>query len=128
VPLVSARDLEADAASGFLRGSVARGLLRATRNWPRGAAPSDVHRPLRGGVPVLLVAGEYDPATPPSFALRIAASLGNARVLVFPGGAHSANNFDGLDAIMTQFVVSADPHTIDVSAVAANRPVPLFGD
>jgi pimeloyl-ACP methyl ester carboxylesterase len=128
VPLITSRDLDADAASGFLRGAVARGMLVATRNWPRGAAPTNVLRPLRSNVPVLLVAGETDPATPPEFARRIAATLENSRVLVFPGGAHSANNFDGLDRIMAQFIATADLTAIDTSAVTANRPVALVGD
>jgi pimeloyl-ACP methyl ester carboxylesterase len=128
VPQIAPADLEADRVAGFLRGAVADRLIEATANWPRGAAPRDLYQPLRSDIPTLLVAGELDPATPPEFAYRTAATLTRARVLVFPGGSHSANNFTGLAEIMYAFVETADPQAIDISAVAANRPLPLVAE
>ena len=126
LPRVSARDLEADARSGFLKGAVARGLVEAAGLWPRGVAPDDLYEPLTGRIPVLLVAGELDPATPPDFAHHIAASLDNARVVVFAGGSHSGENFIGLDAMMRAFIATPDPRALDVSAAESNRPLPLI--
>ena len=118
----------AEARAGFLKDAVTRGLLEAVRDWPRGEAPSDLYAPLEGNVPVLLVSGDLDPATPPEFARRIADGLSNARVVIFGGGAHSANNFIGLDGIMSAFVDTADPAAIDVTAAETNRPLPLVRD
>jgi pimeloyl-ACP methyl ester carboxylesterase len=126
LPRVDALALAADAEAGFLRGAVARGFVEAAGLWPRGAAPDDLYRPLRGAIPVLLVAGELDPATPPDFARRIAANLDNARVVVFTGGAHSGENFTGLDAMMAAFIAAPDPMALDISAARNNRPLPLI--
>lgn len=128
IPRIRAGDLESDSKSGFLRGAVARGLVQAARAWPRGAAPDDLYAPLTGKMPVLLVAGELDPATPPDFARRIAARLDNARVVVFAGGSHSAENFTGLDAMMHAFITKPDPRALEVSAAQTNRPLPLHED
>lgn len=125
LPRIRPRDLEADAGSGFLRGAVAHGLVETARLWPRGDAPDDLYEPLRGRIPVLLVAGELDPAAPPDFARTIAATLDNARVVVFPGGSHSGENFAGLDTMMQAFITTADLARLDVSAVESNRPLPL---
>lgn len=124
-PFVSERDLSEDAQSGFLRGAVARGMMAAVRGWPAARAPRDLREPLRGDVPTLLIAGAFDPATPPDFAYAIAAGLSRARVVVFPGGSHSAENFDGLNEIMTRFVEVADASRLDLSAATENKPVAL---
>ena len=124
-PRVTDDLLERDARAGFLRGAVARGMMTAAAEWPHAAVPSDVYDVLEGDTPTLLVAGMFDPATPPSFADAIAAHLSHARVIIFPGGAHSANNFDGLGGIMEQFVRSARVDGLDLSAVEENQPLPL---
>lgn len=117
--------LRADAEAGFLRGAVARGMMEAAAEWPRADLPDDVHRFLSDDTPTLIVAGEFDPATPPPFAEEIAGHLSNARVVVFPGGAHSANNFVGLDGIMEEFVRTARVDDLDLTAAVENRPLPL---
>lgn len=125
VPRITASNMARDRRSGFLRGAVAEGLLLATAGWPRAPVPPDVLAPLRSPVPTLLIAGRFDPATPPAFAHSIARGLPRSKVLVFRGGSHSGENFTGLDAIMTQFVSSGDIRILDTSAVDANRPVRL---
>jgi pimeloyl-ACP methyl ester carboxylesterase len=124
-PRVTEQMLEADAEAGFLRGAVARGMMEAAGEWPRADVPDDVHRFMDGDTPTLIVAGEFDPATPPPFAEEIARHLPNARVVVFPGGAHSANNFGGLDGIMEEFVRTARVDGLDLTAAVENRPLPL---
>jgi pimeloyl-ACP methyl ester carboxylesterase len=124
-PRVTDELLEQDTRAGFLRGAVARGMMTAAAEWPAADVPSDVYEYLEGDVPTLLVAGVFDPATPPAFAEEIAAHLSNALVVVFPGGAHSANNFGGLGGIMEQFVRTGSVDDLDLSAARDNRPLPL---
>ena len=75
---------------------------------------------------ILVKIGDYRSA-PPAFAEEIAAHLSNALVVVFPGGAHSANNFDGLGGIMEQFVQTGSVDDLDLSTARDNRPLPLVG-
>ena len=124
-PRVTDAMLREDERSGFLRGAVARGMMRTAAEWPRAEVAGDVHEFLEGDTPTLIVTGEFDPATPPPFAEEIADRLSNARVVVFPGGAHSANNFGGLGRIMEEFVRTARVDDLDLSAVRDNRPLPL---
>ncbi|MDX1577640.1 MAG: alpha/beta fold hydrolase [Gemmatimonadota bacterium] len=124
-PRVDEDDLERDAEAGFLRGAVARGMMAATADWPAAEVPPDLYEPLEGDIPTLLVTGAFDPATPPAFAEEIAGHLSNAEVVLFPGGAHSANNFDGLGGIMEAFVEAGSLDGLDLSAARENRPLPL---
>ena len=49
--------------------------------------PSEIE-PVRSGMPVLLISGHFDPATPPAFARQVAANLGHATLLEFPTQGH----------------------------------------
>jgi pimeloyl-ACP methyl ester carboxylesterase len=56
--------------------------------WPRGARKADFHVPDRGSIPTLLLSGEFDPVTPPSFADIAKQELTNATHLVAKGQGH----------------------------------------
>ncbi len=56
--------------------------------WPRGKVPADIHEPVRSDVPVLLISGERDPATPPEMAERASVHMTNKLHVVIPRGAH----------------------------------------
>ena len=58
------------------------------RYWSSGEAPDDFRTPVRSVVPTLLLAGEFDPVTPPEWAELAASSLENAEVLIFPAIGH----------------------------------------
>jgi pimeloyl-ACP methyl ester carboxylesterase len=62
----------------------------ACKLWPSTPVPADWRTPVTGSVPVLLLSGELDPATPPEFGERVARSLPLSRHIVVPGGAHGS--------------------------------------
>ena len=66
---------------------------RACREWPRAPLPAGYRDPVRSSVPVLLVAGEFDPATSSLLAHQVARTLSRGRVLVVP---HAGHNGSGL--------------------------------
>lgn len=63
--------------------------LPPCEGWPRQARDSGATAPARSDVPVLMLAGEYDPVTPPAYADRALRHLSRGRLLVVPGVAHS---------------------------------------
>ena len=56
--------------------------------WPRGKVPADIHEDVRSDVPVLLISGERDPATPPEMAEKASRYMTNRLHVVIPRGAH----------------------------------------
>ena len=71
-------------------------------------------------IPVLVMAGAFDPITPPEGSRRVAEALGTELVLL-PNGAHSALDVDCGYAIWTAFV--NDPTVApDTSCVAEQTP------
>ncbi len=63
-------------------------FLRACGLWgARPAAPVE-NEPVTSAVPTLVLAGEFDPITPPAYAEEAARTLRNAYLFVFPGLGH----------------------------------------
>ncbi len=96
--------------------------------WPKGARPDDFHAPFRTDTPVLLLAGEYDPVTPPRYAQAIASHLGNARVLVFNGQAHGVMSAGCAPRVIRDFVEHLQPRTLDATCLDRLQPTPIFID
>jgi pimeloyl-ACP methyl ester carboxylesterase len=60
----------------------------ACRYWQSGEAPAAFREPVDSAVPTLLLAGEFDPVTPPEWAELAAASLARSQLFVFPAVGH----------------------------------------
>ena len=56
--------------------------------WPAERAAAVENTPVTSDIPTLMLAGAYDPITPPSLARRAAAALPFAHVFTFPGTGH----------------------------------------
>jgi pimeloyl-ACP methyl ester carboxylesterase len=84
--------------------------------WPRGDIPANLHTPVHSDVPVLLIAGERDPVTPPEFAERAAKYLSNSLVVVVPRGTHGDAG-ECTDAMIRQFLDTASVKGIDTSCL-----------
>jgi pimeloyl-ACP methyl ester carboxylesterase len=125
VPRLTEDAIRADADGTFIGDALARGFQELKSFWPRGEAPADLFEQLESDVPVLMVSGQLDPATPPEGAEAMLPGLPNARHLVFAGAAHSAANFTGLDAIVEAFVREGSAKSLDVAAADNNRPPPF---
>jgi pimeloyl-ACP methyl ester carboxylesterase len=96
--------------------------------WPKGTRPADFHAPLKTDKPVLLLAGQYDPVTPPRYAQEIAQGLPNARVLVLKGQAHSVMAAGCAPKLIKQFVDGLDPKALDARCLDLLQPTPIFID
>jgi len=96
--------------------------------WPKGTRPADFHQPLESGKPVLLLAGQYDPVTPPRYAEEVAKGLTDARVLVLRGQAHSVMAAGCTPQLIQHFVEKLDPKTLDASCLKRLQPTPIFID
>jgi len=96
--------------------------------WPKGTRPADFHQPLKTDKPLLLLAGQYDPVTPPRYADEVAKGLPNARVLLFKGQAHSVMSVGCAPQLVQHFIEKLDPKTLDASCLDRLQPTPIFID
>lgn len=95
-------------------------------HWPRGVLDADFRAPLASDKPVLILSGELDPITPPAYARQAAAGLSNAVEVVGRGQGHGMLMVGCVPRLMTEFVETAEPGSLDLDCVARIRPFPLF--
>lgn len=85
--------------------------------WPVPRAPAAFKQPVDSELPILLLSGQYDPVTPPSYADRALATLGNARHLVAPGQGHIVQARGCMPRLLTRFIRDADSKDLDASCL-----------
>ncbi len=120
----------ADKARGtFLGTALVDLLIRVCERWPHGAVPGDVKAPVSSDVPVLLLSGQFDPATPPRWAETAATTLSNATQLVVRDAGHGTLTVGCVPDLAADFL--ADPAAFasrDTSCVEDAPPRPFFVD
>jgi pimeloyl-ACP methyl ester carboxylesterase len=66
-------------------------IYRACDFWGAGQAAPEANQPVFSEVPTLLMSGEFDPITPPSWGKHAAQTLDNAYAYEYPGIGHGAS-------------------------------------
>ena len=96
--------------------------------WPHGTRPDGFDAPLAGDVPVLILAGEFDPVTPPRHAEAIVRHLPKGRVLIARGQGHSVLGRGCFPKLAARFVDTRDAPALDAACVRDFSPIPAFID
>jgi len=124
VPRITPEDL-AQAARGFFGRVLVDDFIRACRHWPRAELPADYYQPVRSEVPVLILSGGIDPATPPRHGAAVAATLPNARHAVAANLSHGVSTHGCAPRLIEKFVRSGEAKSLDVACLD-RIPRPLF--
>jgi pimeloyl-ACP methyl ester carboxylesterase len=93
-------------------------LLAACKIWNVPDLEASTSDPVVGNIPTLLLAGDFDPAIPPSYARIVARTLTAAHVFTFPGVAHTP--IDGGPCPMSVALAFMDDptHPLDASCIS----------
>lgn len=119
---VAAADLPPQLADALI-GSV-ESFFDLCAIWEVDAASASERAPVRSAVPTLVLAGEYDPVTPPSWGELAAESLSNSYFHVLPGGGHAV--IDASDCMMTIANEFLDSPEDEPDASCLNDLYPVF--
>lgn len=98
--------------------------------WPRGAAAADFHQPFSSDVPVLMIDGGVDAATPPWMAQEIVERFSNLKLVIVPNRSHYGLGGGCIEDFVDTFVNTADAHAVDDACVKdfERPPFVLPGD
>lgn len=110
MPHISADDIARETAGRFVGGAMFETRMKLCDFWPKGQVDDDFYAPATSSKPVLLLSGEDDPVTPPSWGERVARSLPNSRHIVVPGAGHIT--------LMRGCVRDLVGHVLDAASVA----------
>jgi pimeloyl-ACP methyl ester carboxylesterase len=103
-PLITDEAITREAKGTWLGGGTVSDMLKPCAFWPRGELPKDYREPVKSDVPVLLLSGELDPVTPPSWAEEARRTLTNSLHVTLPGVGHGAYSVGCARALMADFV------------------------
>lgn len=98
--------------------------VRACSAWPHGKVPPGFADDVRSDVPVLLLSGDRDPATPPRWGEQAAHYLSRSRHVVFRRGAHVGRS-PCVRSILADFLTRGTAEGLDV-ACASETPKIAF--
>jgi len=101
---------------------------RACSLWPAKELPRSYQQPVTSNVPVLLISGNMDPITPPSWGADAAAHLPNSRHVVVPHHAHfpaGLTHMECFDKIILDFLAHPDARGFDAKCVNEMLPPPF---
>ncbi|MFL6289709.1 MAG: alpha/beta hydrolase [Thermoanaerobaculia bacterium] len=124
VPLIDAEEAKRLARGSFLGTYRVDQQVRACSAWPRAKLPPGFAEDVRSAVPVLLLSGDRDPATPPRWGEQAARTLSRSRHVVLRRGAHVGRS-PCVRSILAGFVGRGTAEGLDV-ACAAEAPKVAF--
>jgi pimeloyl-ACP methyl ester carboxylesterase len=97
----------------------------ACRSVPTGGVPAGFYRLTDADVPVLILSGGADPATPPRHGERVAKGLKRATHVVAPQLAHGVSMHGCAPELIAGFIRAAGPDGLDLDCLA-RLPAPKF--
>ncbi len=117
-------DVEREAKGSLLGVALAKSLIGACGEWPRGKLPADYFEPVRSDVPVLILSGTIDPVTPPSWGDEVAKYLPNSLHLKMESIAHSPFPACAVN-IMNEFVSTGSAKGLNTACIEKLRRPPF---
>jgi pimeloyl-ACP methyl ester carboxylesterase len=100
--------------------------LKACEFWPRGHVDPSYYDPVKSSIPVLVLSGDLDPVTPPSWGDSVIPHLSNSKHIVVPGTGHGAISTGCGMRIVRSFIDAASTAALDTGCLAALKRPPFF--
>ena len=129
VPFFDDSEIDYAALEASYMGPLQVDALRAICSvWPAGPIDESFRLPLASDLPVLLLSGDADPITPPGYASLAMVDLSNATHLIGENQGHGQISVGCMPRIVSDFVDSADPLSLDSECMARSFVMPFFVD
>ena len=124
VPFINENEMARETGGTFMGDYRIRVHRQACREWPRGEVPAEYFEPLNSPVPVLMLSGELDGATPAQLGTDASRSLSNSRQILLRNTAHGYAS-DCVKGIIAQFIAKGSAQALDVSCADTSRRPPF---
>jgi len=122
-PRYSPADIAREAAGTLFGTRLLAGQVAACQFWPKGTVDPAYYAPVVSNVPALVLSGEIDPVTPPTWGIEVVKHLSNGRHVVMPATGHGVAATACGNRIVADFIDAADAHTVDTVCVrGVHRP------
>lgn len=113
-------------ANTFAGRSIYDGQWKPCAFWPRGDVEDSFYEPIKSDLPVLILSGEVDPVTPPSWGEHVAQHLPNSRHLIAPGTGHGVMGVGCAMRLISQFLDEESAENLDETCLGDQSRPPFF--
>jgi pimeloyl-ACP methyl ester carboxylesterase len=120
VAFTGAEEISEQTAGTFLGDYRIRRHQLACAEWPRDDIPSDYFVPVKSDVPVLMLSGDLDPATPMEFGKAAVAHLTNGRQVLLRNTPHSYTSACAR-ALTVEFIARGSAENLDATCAERIR-------
>lgn len=100
--------------------------VKACDFWPRGEVPAGYYEPVVSDAPALVLSGDVDPITPPSWGALVSGKLSRATHLTAPFTGHGVASTGCGQRLIRRFVEQGSADGLDTSCLAALKRPPFF--
>ncbi|MBI2688983.1 MAG: alpha/beta fold hydrolase [Acidobacteria bacterium] len=120
--------IERETANTFVGAEMAGWRMKVCAFWPHGKVDANYFANTPSDIPALILSGELDPVTPPSWGDQIAKQWKNARHIVVPATGHGAAGGGCMPKLMAQFLNEGGAASLDAACVQnVKRPPFILG-
>jgi len=125
LPRATEQLLAEDGDNQFIGARTGDAFIDMCKGWKSAPVPSYWAEPVVSDKPVLLLSGELDPVTPPSWGELAADTLPNSRHLVAPNASHTIASHTCANSLIAEFIETADVSALDGSCLQQQRLKPF---
>jgi len=108
-----------------LFGDFIKSVIDNCAAWPHATVDASFKDPVVSDLPVLLLSGEFDPVTPPSFAELAMQTLSNSQHLIAKGQGHNVFPLGCMPDIITDFIQDPEQE-LDIECMSDFDYTPFF--
>ncbi|HEY6509123.1 MAG TPA: alpha/beta fold hydrolase [Vicinamibacterales bacterium] len=122
-PRYSSGDLQREATGTVFGAGLMMGQARACEFWPKGVVEPSYYEPVRSDTPTLVLSGDLDPVTPPSWGLAVTRHLTRVRHYTMPATGHGVMVTACGNRLITQFIEQGSVEGLEDQCIASvKRP------
>ena len=125
-PRITPADIERETAGTLFEAYLIDARMKACEIWPKGEVAPSYYEAVKSDVPVLVLSGDLDPVTPPTWGENVLPHLSNARHVVVPGTGHGALSTGCGARLVRQFLERGSAQDLDLGCTQAMRRPPFF--
>ncbi len=125
VPFITEADIAKETAGTWMGAGWIHSMQKTCAEWGVHRAQDSFLDPVRSDVPVLILSGDYDPATPPYIAERVVPYLPASRHIILKNGTHGTESAC-VDGLVSAFVDAASTKALDVTCASEGRLPPFM--
>jgi pimeloyl-ACP methyl ester carboxylesterase len=125
IPFISDADIKRETAGTYYGDDRVKAYRRTCAEWTSAKTPATFLDPVKSDVPVLMVSGDVDPVTPPSFGAAAARTLPNSKQIVIHDGTHLTSS-ECIDHLVAEFISKGTATGLDASCANAIKRPPFL--